>query len=67
MTVPTGQMTWRLPGMEEPLLHLRLTEDEPWRPYNECPEYMVPDRAEMSLGYPTFISLLKRNWQNVRA
>jgi hypothetical protein len=63
MTQATGQMIWRLPGMEEPCLHLRLSEDDPWKPYNECPEYMRPDRHDMSLGYPTFVNLLRQNWE----
>ena len=67
MTEQTGQMIWRLPGMEEPLLHLRMTDDEPWKPYTDCPEHMVPDKEDMSLGYPTFVSLLKRKWQLVQA
>jgi hypothetical protein len=59
-------MIWRLPGMEEPLLHLRLSEADPWRPYHECPEHMTPDRGEMSLGYPTFVNLLKQKWEIIK-
>jgi hypothetical protein len=28
-----GQMTWRLPGQREPLLHLRSGPLAPWQPY----------------------------------
>jgi hypothetical protein len=57
-----GQMTWRLPGQVEPLLHLRPNAMADWKPYTECPEYMAPDHAHFSPGYATFIKLLKQNW-----
>ncbi len=61
-----GQMTWRLPGQVEPLLHLRTDILEPWKPYTECPQYMVPDPPDLSAGYATFVSLLKQQWQIVK-
>jgi hypothetical protein len=62
----TGQMTWRLPGQAEPLLHLRSHPLEPWKPYTECPTYMKPDPPYVSAGYATFINLLKLNWEVVK-
>jgi hypothetical protein len=61
-----GQMTWRLPGQIEPMLHLRLHPLEPWKPYNECPKYMKPDHTYLSPGYATFISLIKQNWDVIK-
>jgi hypothetical protein len=55
---PKGQMTWRLPGQLEPVLHLR--------PYTECPQYMVPDKPDLSAGYATFVSLLRQQWQIIK-
>jgi hypothetical protein len=62
----TGQMTWRLPGQLEPLLHLRINALEDWKPYTECPQYSVPDHPDLSAGYTTFVSLLKQQWQIVK-
>ncbi|MEH2408465.1 hypothetical protein [Nostoc sp.] len=36
--IPTGQMTWRLPGSSESALHLRHNASEPWRSYKEFPQ-----------------------------
>ncbi len=66
MNQSTGQMTWRLPGMKEPLLHLRIAEHDPWKPYMDCPEYMTPDRDGMSRGFPTFVELLKQKWEHIK-
>jgi hypothetical protein len=61
-----GQMTWRLPGQVEPLLHLRSNPLEHWKPYNECPTYMAPDQPFLSEGYATFVKLLKLNWEIIK-
>jgi hypothetical protein len=61
-----GQMTWRLPGQIEPLLHLRPDDLTPWKPYTDCPQYMVPDKPDLSAGYATFVSLLKQQWQIIK-
>jgi hypothetical protein len=63
---PVGQMTWRLPGQVEPLLHLRTSILEPWKPYTECPQYMVPDQPNLSAGYATFVRLLQQKWQVIK-
>jgi hypothetical protein len=60
-----GQMTWRLPGQLEPLLHLRSGPLDFWQPYTNCPQYMVPDSPLLSAGYATFVHLLKQNWEVV--
>jgi hypothetical protein len=60
-----GQMTWRLPGQREPLLHLRSGPLAPWQPYTSCPQYAVPDRPFLSAGYATFVHLLRQNWEVV--
>jgi hypothetical protein len=61
-----GQMTWRLPGQVEPLLHLRSNPLEPWKPYHDCPTYMAPDQPFLSAGYATFVKLLKLNWEIIK-
>jgi hypothetical protein len=67
MTEPAvGQMTWRLPGQTEPLLHLRTSILEPWKPYHECPKYMIPDPPSLSEGYATFVHLLQQKWQVIK-
>ena len=62
---PPGQMTWRPPGSEEAALHLRHAPSEPWRPYKEFPQYVLPDPPGFSEGYATFLALLKKNWQSL--
>jgi hypothetical protein len=60
--VPTnGQMLWKLEGNER-VLHLRHNSLEPWRPYEEFPQYALPDPVGFSKGITTFLALLKRNW-----
>jgi hypothetical protein len=61
-----GQMTWRVPGVSEPTLHLRSNHLEKWKPYTECPQHMVPDQPYLSAGYATFVALLKQNWEVIR-
>lgn len=57
-----GQMTWKLPGATECILHLRHHPSEPWRFYKEFPQYVLPDPDGFSEGYATFIALLKKGW-----
>jgi len=57
-----GQMIWKLPGSRETVLHLRRSETDEWRVYSEFADLMEPEELEMSPGYATFITLLKRGW-----
>lgn len=61
----TGQMTWKPEGATEPSLHLRRDASEPWRSYEEFPQYVLPDPPEFSKGYATFLALLKQGWQTI--
>jgi hypothetical protein len=63
--LPPGQMTWKLPGSEDCVLHLRHQPTDPWQHYSEFPEYFLPDPPEFSTGYATFLALLKQQWQTV--
>lgn len=64
--IPTnGQMTWKLPGTEDCALHLRHNPAEPWRSYQDFPQYVLPDPPEFSEGYATFVALLKKGWKTV--
>ena len=61
-----GQMTWRPDGApSNNILYLRHQSSEPWRPYTDFPQYVKKDPPGFSLGYATFISLLRDNWQAV--
>ncbi len=60
--IPTdGQMLWKLEG-DDRVLHLRHNDSEPWRPYEEFPEYVLPDPEGFSKGITTFLALRKKNW-----
>jgi hypothetical protein len=60
--IPTGgQMLWKLEGNER-VLHLRHNDSEPWRYYEEFPEYVLPDPLGFSKGITTFLALSKKNW-----
>lgn len=61
-TAAIGQMIWKLPGSQETVLHLRRSEADEWRVYSEFADLMEPEELEMSPGYATFITLLKRGW-----
>ncbi|BAZ52243.1 hypothetical protein I8748_32855 [Nostoc sp. CENA67] len=64
--IPTGgQMTWKIEGAIDCALHLRHHPSEPWRPYEEFPEYFLPDPRHFSKGYATFLALLKKGWKAV--
>jgi hypothetical protein len=58
-----GQMTWKLPDSSDCALHLRHDASQPWRPYQDFPEYFLPDPPDFSQGYATFLALLKKNWE----
>lgn len=57
-----GQMLWKLEGETDRVLHLRHDPSEPWQPYQDFPEYFLPDPFDFSKGYATFIALLKKGW-----
>jgi hypothetical protein len=58
-----GQMTWKSEGTIHRVLYLRLQPYEPWRHYQEFPQYVKPDVASHNPGYATFLSLLKTGWK----
>lgn len=57
-----GQMLWKREGIDR-VLHLRHNPSEPWRPYEEFSQYVLPDPPEFSKGIATFLALLKKDWQ----
>ncbi|MBW4658324.1 MAG: hypothetical protein KME15_06595 [Drouetiella hepatica Uher 2000/2452] len=65
-TSPSGQMLWKLEGSDR-ILHLRHNPSEPWRPYEEFPQYALPDPQDFSKGIATFMALLKKNWESVKS
>ncbi len=66
MSIPSdGQLTWKVEGAIDAALHLRHSSTEPWSPYEEFPQYFLPDPPEFSKGYATFLALLKRGWTMV--
>lgn len=60
-----GQMTWKIAGATDSALHLRHNSSEDWQPFQDFPEYVLPDPPGFSEGYATFIALLKENWQTL--
>jgi hypothetical protein len=62
----SGQMLWKLENNER-VLHLRRSPLEPWKPYEEFPEYVLPDPAGFSKGITTFLSLLKKDWVTIKS
>jgi hypothetical protein len=62
-TMTTGQMTWKISGATDSALHLRHHAHETWQPYQNFPDYILPDPPGFSSGYATFLALLKENWQ----
>jgi hypothetical protein len=62
-TAIRGQMFWKCDRMaEDRTLHLRHHSSEPWRPYQDFPQYCLPDPPGFSQGYATFMALLKQGW-----
>ncbi|UBF25932.1 hypothetical protein K9N68_31075 [Kovacikia minuta CCNUW1] len=61
-----GQMLWKLEG-EDRALYLRHDASEPWRPYEEFPQYALPDPEGFSKGIATFLALLKQNWTAIKS
>lgn len=61
-----GQMLWKLEG-DDRVLHLRHSDSEPWQPYEEFPQYVLPEPEGFSKGIATFLALLKKNWTAVKA
>lgn len=61
-----GQMLWKLNGNER-TLHLRHNASEPWRPYDEFLEYVLPDPEGFSKGIATFLALLKKDWTAIKS
>jgi hypothetical protein len=57
-----GQMLWKPQGTTDCALHLRLKPSDPWRPYEEFPQYFLPDPNGFSKGYATFLALLRKGW-----
>lgn len=53
-----GQMLWKLEGSDR-TLHLRHHDSEPWKPYEEFPQYVLPDPHGFSKGITTFLALRK--------
>ncbi len=65
--IPTGgQMLWKLEEGER-VLFLRHNDLEPWRPYEDFPQYVLPDPAGFTKGITTFLALLKKNWTASKA
>ena len=61
-----GQMLWKLEGNDR-TLHLRHNDSEPWRPYEEFPQYVLPDPEGFSKGITTFLALLKKDWTAIKS
>ena len=61
-----GEMLWKLEGTDR-VLHLRHNSSEPWRPYEEFPQYVRPDPEGFSKGIATFLALLKQNWTTAKS
>ncbi|AFZ20413.1 hypothetical protein [Allocoleopsis franciscana] len=61
-----GQMLWKLEG-DDRVLHLRHDPSQPWRPYEEFPQYVLPDPDGFSKGIATFLALLKKDWIAIKS
>jgi hypothetical protein len=65
-TLTGGQMLWKLEG-DDRTLYLRHDASEPWRPYEEFPQYNLPDPEGFSKGIATFLALLKKDWIAIKS
>ncbi len=61
-----GQMLWKLEG-DDRILHLRHNDLEPWCPYEDFPQYVLPDPEGFSKGIATFLALLKKDWTAIKS
>ena len=61
-----GQMLWKLEG-DNRVLYLRHSDREPWRHYQEFPQYAVPDPSGFTQGITTFLALRKKDWVAIKA
>ncbi|WP_427158695.1 hypothetical protein ACQFX9_22690 [Aliinostoc sp. HNIBRCY26] len=61
-----GQMLWKLEGVDR-ALYLRHNSSEPWLPYEEFPQYVLPDPPGFSKGIATFLALLKKEWTVIKS
>lgn len=60
--IPTGgQMLWKLEG-DDRVLYLRHDSSEPWKPYQDFPQYFLPDPPDFTRGITTFLALRKKDW-----
>jgi hypothetical protein len=64
-----GYMQWAATFSSQgtKILHLRLQEHEPWRPYTAFPQYSVPDYRIPggSKGWATYVKLRSCGWELV--
>lgn len=58
---PSGQMHWMLEE-DERVLYLRHNDSEPWRYYEEFPEYYLSEPHGFTKGIFTFLSLREKGW-----
>jgi len=64
--VPSGgEMWWKREGNDR-VLHLRHNASEPWRPYQDFPDYALPDPQGFTQGIATFLALLKKDWVTIK-
>jgi hypothetical protein len=61
-----GQMAWKRQG-DDQFLHLRHNDAEPWLPYEQFPQYALPDPAGFSKGVTTFVTLVRQGWVTIKA
>lgn len=59
------QMAWLSQDSEqEKILHLRIEQGTPWRPYTMFPQFIIPEHMAMgSRGFSTFQKLLREGWE----
>ncbi len=62
-----GQMIWQSTYSSQgaKILHLRLQNNKPWKPYTAFPQHSVPDYQvpKGSKGWATYQKLLKNGWE----